>query len=220
MELNNLGNLRLLSQQVSESGFKSAKEIVSWMGAMQAQDFNMAKWALGIRVPGSTEMSIQSALDKGEILRTHVLRPTWHFIASDDIYWMLQLTAGRIKASLTTRYKELGLSPSVLSKGCSILENILAGGRHITREELVAEFRKAKIATEDNRAAHLLLFAELEGLICSGAWIDNKQSYALLEERVPRQKELPREEALAKLAQRYFLSHGPATIPDFSGGQA
>lgn len=217
MDLKDVRNIRLLSQQLLETRFHAPVEMVRWMGAIQAQDYNMAKWALGIRLPHSTDKDVQSALDKGEILRTHVLRPTWHFVAADDIYWLLELSGPRLKASLASRYKELELSPAVFSRGSSILENVLGGGQFLSREELVAEFKKAKLKTDDNRAAHLLMFAELDGLICSGPLINNKQSYGLLEERVPRRPGMPRrDEALWKLATRYFSSHGPATIYDFS----
>lgn len=176
----------------------------------------MAKWALGVRLPGSTTDIIQAAIDRGEILRTHLLRPTWHFVSADDIYWMLELSAPRIKAFAKGRYRELELTAPILLKSYSILEKALSGGKHLIREELVSEFKKAKILTNDNRAAHLLMNAELEGLICSGAAKGKKQTYALLEERVPKPKSPDREEALAQLTIRYFTSHCPATIEDFA----
>lgn len=216
MKPEDIGNIRLTSQQIADTQFKTAKEIVRWMGAMQAQDYNMAKWALGVRLTGSTADIIQAAIDQGEILRTHVLRPTWHFVSADDIYWMLELSAPRIKAFAKGRYRELELTAPILLKSYSILETALSGGKHLIREELVSEFNKAKIRTDDNRAAHLLMNAELEGLICSGTANGKKQTYALLEERVPKPKSLNREEALAKLTIRYFMSHCPATLEDFA----
>ena len=100
MNIKDISNLRLTNQQITESKFKTAKDIVSWMGAMQAQDFNMVKWAIGVRLPKSTEKSVELAIDNGEIIRTHLLRPTWHLVSCDDIHWMLDLTAPRIKASM------------------------------------------------------------------------------------------------------------------------
>src|SRR5829696_3376334 len=100
MKVIDIANIRLISQQIVGTKFKTAKELVGWMGAMQAQDYYMAKWAIGVRLPGSTDTQIQTAIDKGQIIRTHLLRPTWHFVSADDIYWMLHLTAPQIKSSL------------------------------------------------------------------------------------------------------------------------
>lgn len=185
------------------------------MGAMQAQDYAMAKWAVGVRVPGATEANVEAALNAGEILRTHVLRPTWHLVAAEDIYWMLALTAPHIIASQKARHAELELTPAVLKKTYRLLEKTLRDGNYQTREELNGVFERAKISIEDNRAAHLLMCAELDCLIASGATKQGKPTYALLAERVPKPKRLNREEALAALAGRYFASHGPATLADF-----
>ena len=191
------------------------KDIVSWMGAMQAQDFAMAKWAIGVRLKGSTDKSIQASLDKGEILRIHLLRPTWHFVSSDDIYWMLQLSAHKIKSSLKTRHKELELSEPLHNKTRTIIERMLSGGESLTRDELATEFLKAGIRTDENRLSHILFRAEMDGIVCSGALKEKKLTYSLLEERVPQKRELSNEEALAELAKRYFQSRCPATIQDF-----
>ena len=187
------------------------------MGAIQAQDYNMSKWALGIRLPGSTQKSIEAALDKGEIIRTHLLRPTWHIVSAENIYWMLELTAPRIKASMKSRHKQLELTKEVITKCLNIIEDNLTRKINLTREELAGELEKSNISTKkDNRLSHILLLAELEGLICNGAAKGKKNTYALLKERVPSVKRLGREEALAKLASTYFASHGPATLQDFT----
>jgi hypothetical protein len=185
------------------------------MGAIQAQDYAMAKWAVGVRVPGATDASVEAALNSGTILRTHVLRPTWHLVAAEDAHWMLTLTGPPIKASQKTRHAELELTPAVLRKTYNLLEKTLRDGNHQTREELNGVFERAKISIEDNRAAHLLMCAELDGLIASGATKQGKPTYALLAERVPKPKRLSKDEALAALAGRYFASHGPATLADF-----
>jgi hypothetical protein len=214
MNLADIANIRLTSQQIAQTEFKTAKDIVGWMGAMQAQDYHMVKWAIGVRLPNSTGKVIEAAINNGEIIRTHVLRPTWHLVSADDIHWMLALTAPQIKASLRSRHKELELSETVLSKSNTIIERALRGGRQLIREELMAELQKAGIAT-DNRASHLMLRAELDGIMCSGAIKGGKQTYALLEERVSEKKPFTKEEALANLAKKYFTSHCPATLQDF-----
>jgi DNA glycosylase AlkZ-like len=185
------------------------------MGVLQAQDFGMAKWAVGVRLPGSTEKEIENAMDKGEILRTHLLRSTWHLVTAEDIYWMLDLGAARTVSSSRSRHKELELTETVFRKSNAVIEKALAKSERLTRDELVRELGKAKIATNDNRAAHLFGRAESDGIICSGMMKGKKQTFALLERRVPKRKRLSREESLAKLAGKYFSSHGPATLQDF-----
>lgn len=215
MTLTEIVKFRLTNQQIRATQHKTPKEIVGFMGAMQAQDYAMAKWALGIRLPNSKESDIQAAIDKGEIIRTHVLRPTWHFISAEDVHWMLELTAQNIKTISKSRNRELGLTPELFKKSNSIIEKALSGGDHLTRDELMVLLEKAKINTSEYRSGHFMLEAELDGIVCSGAMKNNKQTYALLNERVPKAISLSKEEALVKLAYKYFLSHGPATLKDF-----
>ncbi|GAA4314161.1 winged helix DNA-binding domain-containing protein [Compostibacter hankyongensis] len=216
MNTRDIARMRLYSQQIAETNDKRVMETVYRMGAMQAQDYAMAKWAIGLRLPGATDRTVEEAIAGGTIIRTHVLRPTWHFVAAEDIRWMLALTAPRLKASLAGRHRRLELSPTVIRKSHRILEKALSEGEHLTREALLSRLEKAKIATTDVRGSHLLLSAELEGILCSGATKDKKITYALLAERVPETRALDRDEALAMLAERYFSSHGPATVADFS----
>jgi len=215
MNQNDIANLRLISQQIAGTKFKTAKGIVSWMGAMQAQDFNMAKWAIGTRLNKATEKNINAAINSGEIIRTHLLRPTWHFVAAENIYWMIELTAPRLKASMRGRLHQLELTEKVLKKSNKIIEQFLRNGKHATRKELVSELDKAKIATDENRASHILLNGELDKIICSGKMNGKQPTYALLSERVLKPKPLHKEEALQKLAFKYFESHCPATLQDF-----
>lgn len=206
---------RLMGQHLSGFRYKKPKELVTWMGAMQAQDYGMAKWALGARLPAATQSVIQNAIDNGDIIRTHVLRPTWHFVSSEDVGWMLTLTAPHIKASLASRRQQLELTPAVITRSFKVMEKALRAGEHLTREELVSELGKAKINTTDQRAAHLLFYAELDRVICSGAMRGKKNTYALFALRVKDTKNITRDEALSRLLTRYFQSHGPATLQDF-----
>jgi hypothetical protein len=215
MTLNDISNIRLNSQKIVATEFKTANQIVNWMGAIQAQDYSMAKWAIGVRLLNPTDEGIETSLDKGEIIRTHLMRPTWHFVSAEDIYWMLELTAPKIKSSLKSRHKELELSESIFSKSNFIIEKALSFGLSLTREELAKEYDKAMINTNGNRLSHLLLRAELDGIVCSGPIKENKQTYALLNERVPCKKVLSRDESLGELAKRYFTSRCPATLQDF-----
>ncbi len=215
MNLNEITEIRLKNQQIGVHNFDNPKDLVAWMGAMQAQDLNMVKWAIGLRLSGLTEKSVEIAIDKGEIIRTHLLRPTWHIVPAEDVYWMLELTAPRIKSSMRSRHKQLEITPAVLKKSRTVIERILSADNHASREELVTGFDKAGLINKDNRAAHLLMLAELDGMICSGITRNNLHTYALLEERAPKVRYLSRDESLAELGRRYFTSHGPATADDF-----
>ncbi len=216
MRISDIPNIRLLSQQLSGTKLKSPKDIVGWMGAMQAQDYTMAKWAVGVRLPESTDRAIEKAIDEGEIIRTHLLRPTWHLVSADDIYWILELTAPHLKSTMNTTNKILELNESVFSKCKKIFEKALAGHNHLTRNELMTLLNKAKVSTNSLRSVHIMFHAELEGIVCNGARRGKNNTYALLSERVIKTKALQREEALVKLAKKYFSSHCPATPKDFA----
>jgi hypothetical protein len=206
---------RLANQQISHTDIKTPGKLLSWFGAMQAQDLPMAKWAIGARLPGITEKDIDVAINKGQVLRTHVMRPTWHFVSPDDIYWMLELTGPYIKATSKSHDKQLELTEKVYTRSNNIIEKALSKAHHLTRPELMDELNKAKIKTDEYRSGHLLIRAELDGLICSGPLKGKLPTYALLSERVKKKNTLTREEALVTLAKTYFASHGPATAQDF-----
>lgn len=214
--LKEISSLRLLNQKIESTPFTTANEVVSWMGAMQAQDYNMAKWAIGLRMAAATDEKIESAINNGEIIRTHLLRPTWHFVSAGDIYWMLALTAPRIKALMKSRNKELELSPEVFIKSFELIVKAVSGENNLTREQIAEIVKAADIKTDENRLSHILMEAEMEGLLCSGRKTGNKLTYGLLSERVPVRKDFSKDESLAKLAQRYFMSHGPASLKDFT----
>jgi len=215
MNLNDIALLRVVNQQIAAPQFKTVKEVVGWMGAVQAQDYNMCKWAVGVRLPGTTDKAVESAIDSGEIIRTHVLRPTWHLVSSADIYWMLELSAPQIKTAMRSRDKGLGLDEVVLKKSNKIIEKLLSKGEHLTRDELIKQLTSAGFESDNNRMAHLLMHAEIEGIAGSGKIKNGKQTFALLTEIIPKTKPLKIDEAAAKLAKRYFASHGPATLYDF-----
>ena len=216
MLFDEISKLRLVNQHVSHPGHKAAEVVVGEMVAIQAQDFIMAEWAIGIRLHNPTNKTIETALNNAEIIRTHLMRPTWHIVSSKDIYWLLELTAPQIKSSLRARHKELEINEQVIKKSKKIIENSLQRDNHLNREELISKLENSKIKTKNNRASHIFLMLELDGLICSGITKGKKQTYALLEERVPAKKFLYKDEALAELAKKYYTSHGPATLYDFA----
>ena len=207
--------LRLHNQQLAAARFTTPKQIVSWLGVMQAQEYAPSKWAIDIRLPDSTLQTIDEAIDKGEILRTHLLRPTWHYVTPEDIHWMLALSEPQQKAAMKFRQKFLELTPAILKKSDTLIEKALSKGEHLTRKELITLLQENKINTKDERPGHILFHAEVNGIICSGKQRGKEITYALLSERVNGGKAFPRDQALAMLAHRYFTGHGPATVQDF-----
>jgi hypothetical protein len=185
------------------------------MGALQAQDFRMAKLAVGVRCPGSSEKTVEDAVSDGKIIRVHALRPTWHFIAAEDARWILDLTAPRIRSVMRSRHAGLELTDKTLPKIFRITEKALTRDGILTVEDMAEEFYRARIKTDNNRFWHIMLCAELEQIVCSGPVVRGKPTFALFDERIRRTKKLLKDESLAKLAQRYFTAHGPATLRDF-----
>ena len=161
------------------------------------------------------DAAIEEAFARGEILRTHVMRPTWHFVTPEDIRWMLDLTAPRIKTAMAHMDRQLGLDKSILKKSIAALRKALQGNQRLTRAELAPILEKAGVSTDGYRMGQLMGHAELDQIICSGGRKGKQFTYALLEARAPQSKSLERDDALAELAKRYFRSHGPATLQDF-----
>lgn len=215
MKEKELLSYRLYNQQLSVSSFETPAELVSWMGAIQAQDYAMAKWAIGLRIKNITDDHVEQAISDGSIIRTHILRPTWHLVARADIRWMLRLTAPAIYKQMAYYDRQLGIEQKELLKSATLFEKILSGKQQLTRPELETIFTKAKFNCEGMRFGHLLMHAELQGLICSGGRKGKQITYTLLEERVPVAKKYNKAESLAMLTQKYFQSHGPATLKDY-----
>ncbi len=212
----NIAHRRLHNQHITRRTLETPQALVEWLGAVQAQDFAAAKWALGLRLQGVTDEDIEQAFTDGAILRTHVMRPTWHFVSPADIRWLLALTAPRVHAANANWYRKLELDDAIVRRCNETLANALQGGKQLTRDELASTLQQAGIVTEgEQRVTYIVMRAELDGIICSGARRGKQFSYALLAERAPQARTLDRDEALAELTMRYFTSHGPATVQDF-----
>ena len=207
---------RLISQHIGGTELKTPAALVSHMGAMQAQDFNMVKWAIGARLPGVSEEQIEKSFNSGEMIRTHLMRPTWHLIVPEDVSWLLELTAPRIKSAARSRHKQLEIDDKLVAKSNTLIEKALEGNKHMTRDELMDVLENAGIKARNQRSYHLMFCAELDGIVCSGEIRNKEQTYALLRERVPEIKKIDRDEALARLARKYFTSHCPASAQDFA----
>jgi len=206
---------RMRNQKLAASGLTTAPEVVGWLGAVQAQDYAAAKWGLGLRATDLTERVIDEAFDRGEILRTHVMRPTWHFVLPGDIRWLLALTAPQVHRIAAPRHRRLGLDAGTFRRSRRVLERALRDRTHLTRAEIAAAFARSGVPAAPLQVSHIMLHHELEALVCSGPRRGAQFTYALLEERVPLVKTRARDESLADLTRRYLQSHGPATLQDF-----
>jgi hypothetical protein len=207
---------RLRSSRLTGERFASPEDAVSWFGAVQAQDYAGAKWALGQRLRAATDATVEGALARGSILRTHVLRPTWHFVRPVDIRWMLELSAPRIRAFMAYYDRKLGLDEAIFKRSNATLAKALQGGQHLTRDELARVLQDIGIRASGQRLGHLVMRAELDAILCSGARRGKQFTYASLDERVPKARTLSRDEALAELARRYVQGHGPCLTNDFA----
>ena len=207
---------RLTSQRLEGDPLAGPVDVIGWFGAVQAQDYPAAKWAVAQRTAGATDAELDRLFDAGAILRTHVLRPTWHFVAPEDARWLAALTGPRVLAGLKSRHRWLELDDRTIAKAEAAFATALREGKHLTRPELGDVLVQAGISPEGQRLPHLLMVSELSGLLTSGARRGKQHTWALLDERAPGTPRLSQEEALAKLAQRYLQSHAPATAKDFS----
>ncbi|HZT77300.1 MAG TPA: winged helix DNA-binding domain-containing protein [Vicinamibacterales bacterium] len=208
---------RLANQRLARPAPRDPAAVVSWFGAIQAQDFGAATWAIALRLRRELDApQVVRAIDEGRILRTHLMRPTWHFVAADDIRWLLDLTAPRVHRALAWGHTQLGTDAALRHRAMTVIERALTSEAALTRPELAAQLARAGMPLAGTALALVVMHAELEGLICSGPRRGKQSTYALLERRVPRAPRLSRDEALAELTRRYLRSHGPATVRDFA----
>ncbi len=215
MSENDVIKMRLQNQHLSKKEFNKPAEIVRWLGAVQAQDYAGAKWSLATRISGISEQEIDRSFDAGDILRTHVLRPTWHFVLPEDISWMLKLSEPRITAYSAKYFRDAGLDKETFKRTNKIIVKALEKKDFLTKKEIGEALQKAKINTDDLRLTFIIIRAELDRLICSGPRRGKQMTYALLERRAPHAKDLKKDEALSSLAKIYFKSRGPAIDKDF-----
>jgi hypothetical protein len=207
---------RLSQQRLSQNPLETPAEVVRWLGAVQAQEYLDTKWSLRLRLAQGGDDVVERAMDTGAILRTHAMRPTWHFVTPDDIRWLQALTGPRVHRQSGSIYRQLELDEALRQRCTGIMAEALAGHRYLTRAELRAALESAGIEAEGQRLAYIVMHAELEAIICSGPRRGKQFTYALVEERAPQARYLERDEALAELSRRFFTSHGPATIQDMS----
>lgn len=208
--------MRLLNQQISSTEMAKPREVVEWLGAVQAQDYSGAKWSIASRLAGTTDVHIEQAVADKEIIRTWAMRGTLHFLSPNDIYWLLTFLSPRLEGIMGTHFRKLELDKKTLNKSKKIIEETLVDGKQLTRREIAAALQKKKIGTNDMRITFILLYASYERLICFGPRRGKEYTHTLLEEWVKPTGLLKYDEALVKLTLRYFYSHGPATMLDFA----
>lgn len=205
---------RLYRQHLAGDPFKTPEEVVEALTAVQAQDYPGAEWALAQRMNSVTHGAIDQALTSGAILRTHVLRPTWHLVAPADIRWLLALTAPRVHAVNAYYYRKLDLDDALLRRTDALMPRALQGGKRLTRVNLARVLHDAGVPATGLRLGYILRHTELNAFICSGGLRGKQHTYALLDERIGASKLLERDEALGELTKRYFTSRGPALLQD------
>ena len=204
------------SSRLAGEPFTSPAEAVGWHLAMQSQDYAPASWSIGQRSKGLAAADVDRALADGSIVRTHVLRPTWHFVAREDIRWLLALSGPRVQQTVRRRYGQLGLDARALARAEKVIVKALSGGNRLTRNELGEVLDRARFEREGQRMPWVLMHLELEAVIGSGGLDGKQQTYALLDDRVPAAPARDRDDALVELVRRYLQSHGPATLKDMS----
>ncbi len=214
MTMDDLAQQRLRNQQIVHSTCMQPHDVVHGLGAVQAQDYRAALWAIGLRMPHATEHTIEQALAEKTIVRTWPMRGTIHIVAAADVRWMLALLAPRVVQRSTRRRAQLGLDEPTIAASAKIITRALEGGMHLPRPALYARLEQAGIATHDSRGLHILGRLAHDGLLCFGAHAGKQPTFVLLDEWVPTTPALPHDEALARLTLRYFTSHGPATVQD------
>lgn len=210
----NVALSRLTNQSIASPRFTRPGDAVAWLGAMQAQDYGGALWSIGLRLAVATERDVEDAIAARAIVRTWPMRGTLHFVAAQDVRWLLALLTPRIIAQSAGRYRQLGLDETTFGRSKDVVAQSLQGGRQLTRNALLQALEQAGIETGGQRGYHILARLAQEGLICFGERSGKQHTFVLLDEWLPPTGPLAREAALGELARRYFASHGPATAQD------
>ena len=211
---------RLATQRLTAAPLATAADAVRLLLCVQAQERDHSFFALAQRSRAMTYADVRAEHDAGAFVRTHVLRPTWHHVAPEDLRWVLAVTSPRVEQLERPYLLKFGYDEPVACRAFGVLEKALAGRNFLTRKEIGEHLAGAGLLGTGEGVGHLLLLAELRGLICGGPAKGAQHAYGLVDELVPPTPEtapdLTREEALARLAQRFFAGHGPAALKDLT----
>ncbi|MCC8089246.1 MAG: winged helix DNA-binding domain-containing protein [Rikenellaceae bacterium] len=193
----------------------SVEKVVAHLGAVQAQEYKLSKWGIGSRADSSGISVVDKAINSGKIIRTHILRPTWHFVSAEDLRWMSDLCRRSLDRIYKTYCRKSPIQEEFIRQNYPVVVRALRDNNHLTNTE-ITETLSEKIPDADNSLSRRILFRmEIEGIICGGRVKSGHHTYALLDEWVPVRRDITRDEALSRLALKYFKSHGPAEIMDF-----
>ena len=208
----------MLNQQLLSPLYERPEDIVAWQGAMQAQDYNYFRWAIGIRQRTPQLVGLQEAFAKAELLRLHLLRCTVQVVSQTDIGWLLPLCKERNLRTLQSWHKSINISfsESHFEEITRAMQELLAGGKSLPKRAIAEELTSLGLLPDDRLLTSLLVRSEIEGLLCSGVMQGREATWALLSERVPTIRSLTPDEALKQLAVKYFRSHSPASLEDFA----
>lgn len=213
MDAVEVAHRRLHRQHLSGPPLPDAVAVVRHLGASQAQEVPMSRWSLGMR-SGTDDATVLAALDDGRIVRTHALRATWHYLAAEDLRWVQALTGPRVQQVNRSVDRQVGIDDEAVARTHRAVTTALRGGEHLTRRELGDVLARAGVEATGLRLAYLLMRLELDAVIASGAVHGTRQTYALVDERVPDGLDLVGDDALAELTRRFFTGHGPAAEKD------
>lgn len=215
-------SIRLLSQQLVAPQYSRPEEVVAHFGAIQAQEYRMMRWAVGMRTRRPSEASFTKAFNEGKIVRLHLLRGTWQLVAAEDHAWMLMLTAPKAKQVISgwMSSNKIVIPKRELLSVRELLVDVAQRSMSSTREDFEAALAEQGIMMDSHRLSYHIRFAELDGVLCSGDLLPMKATYALTSRKLGTtaypQSGIDRDEALKLLAQKYFQSHQPATLEDFA----
>lgn len=215
--MNSIARRRLATQHLVAPKLTRVAAVVRLLGAVQAQDYPYAKWAIAQRTRNLLDSDVEAAFTSGVILRTHVLRPTWHFVLPEDARWMLELTGPRVQRVMSYYSRQLGLDAAAYRRSHRALERALRDGQQLTREELRSVLKRAGVRVSTGQhLGRVLLEAETDRIVISGARRGKQFTYALFDDRVPAAPRRDRDESLHELTRRYFATRSPATVQDFA----
>jgi hypothetical protein len=206
----------MASHRLWGTRFEKPAEVVRWFGAMQAQEYGIARWSIGQRTRAESAAAVDRALRDGTIVRTHIVRPTWHFVLAADLRWLLVVSAPRVHALNAYPYRLCGIDGRFAIKTQRVLARALEGGNELTRVEIGRALERAGIEASGLRLGYVLMRAELDGVIVSGALRSKQRTYAAFDERVPPAPAVDADWALGELTRRYFVARGPATVRDYA----
>jgi hypothetical protein len=208
---------RLRSQQLVEPHAASVTDVVGALLAVQAENPAQSAWAVASRTADPSRRQLRSALEDGRVIRTHVLRPTWHYVLAQDAGWLLDLTVPRIEQVTLRQLRSVhGIDDRRLERLVAAVAEILGERADLSRAQIADALGERGFGTDGGLVTILLAHLELQRLICSGRPLKGEHTYALFADRVPEPRLLERGAALGELALRYFTGHGPATESDLA----